>query len=421
MIRFLRNVRTRFWSGWSERLRGEALIVLLSRIATVGAGTVFVLLTARHLGPTGRGDIALAFTLAWATTSISDLGTSTSGRINLLRPDSDVDQADVLSLTFALIPLQAVLAVVAVAVMSAMSMDFSMQFSVAVVALCVATMTYNSAICLMYGLRRYRDVLMTDTGSAALQIVVLVCLLLGGRLTATSAVLAMAAGSALGAVMLVQRSGGLRHRSGDRTTRHWRGLITDGVSPMAGSIAMFVALRLDRFVLAIAVGSHSLGLFVVALAVPETLRVLPKAMGQVIADRGRSGIDSIDTARRHCRLVVLGYCAVLTVAAVLGWALIPAVFGEGFIEAREGLIIVTVAEAVLSVHMMDQALLIAFGRPYGIGVPQVVGALVTVVLTVIMIPRWGINGAAWACLLGYSALTVTSTIWTSYELRRLRS
>ena len=136
MIRFIRSAQTRLQLDWSGRLRGEALIVLLSRIATVGAGTVFVLLTARHLGPAGRGDIALAFTLAWATTSISDLGTSTSGRINLLRSDGDVNAADVLSLTFALVPLQAVLAVVAVVVVSAMSVDFSLQFRCQWISVC---------------------------------------------------------------------------------------------------------------------------------------------------------------------------------------------------------------------------------------------------------------------------------------------
>jgi Membrane protein involved in the export of O-antigen and teichoic acid len=184
---------------------------------------------------------------------------------------------------------------------------------------------------------------------------------------------------------------------------------------------MFVALRLDRLVLAIAVGSHSLGLFTVALAVPEALRVLPKAFGQVIADRGRSGIDSVDTARRNCRLVVAGHCAVLAVAASLGWLLVPAVFGEGFSGARDVLVVVTLAEAVLSVHLMDQALLVGFGRPYGIGIPQVVGAAVTIALDLIMIPKWGMQGAAWACLFGYLTLALTSTIWTNHELRRSRS
>ena len=421
MIRFIRSAQTRLQLGWSGRLRGEALVVFFSRIATVGAGTVFVLLTARHLGPAGRGDITLAVPLAWATTSVSDLGTSTSGRISLLRPDSGVNQADVLSLTFALVPLQALLAVVAVVVISAMSVDLSVQHSAAVVALCVATMLYNSVGFVLYGLRRYRDVLMTDVGSAALQIVVLAYLLVTDQLTTTSAVTAMAAASMVGALVLVARSGAFTGRTTDRLTRHWWKLIIEGLSPMVGSIAMFVGLRLDRLVLAVAVGSRSLGLFTIALAVPEALRVLPKAVGQVIADRGRSGIASVDTARRHCRLFIAGHCAVLTVAAAIGWVLLPVVFGEGFRGARDVLVIVTVAEAMLSIHLMDQALLVAFGRLHGIGVPQVVGALVTVVLTLTMIPQWGMNGAAWACLFGYSALALSSTVWTRRELKRVKS
>ena len=82
------------------------------------------------------------------------------------------------------------------------------------------------------------------------------------------------------------------------------------------------------------------------------------------------------------------------------------------------MVVVTLAEAVLSVHLMDQALLVGFGRPYGIGIPQVVGAVVTIALDLIMIPKWGMQGAAWACLFGYSALALTSTIWTNHELSR---
>jgi O-antigen/teichoic acid export membrane protein len=110
---------------------------------------------------------------------------------------------------------------------------------------------------------------------------------------------------------------------------------------------------------------------------------------------------------------------VLAAAALVGWLLLTVVFGKGFAESRDVLIIVTAAEAVLSVHLMHQALLVGFARPKGIGVPQVTGAVVMVALDLIMIPRWGMQGAAWAALFGYSALALTSTVWTNRELRRI--
>ena len=85
-------------------------------------------------------------------------------------------------------------------------------------------------------------------------------------------------------------------------------------------------------------------------------------------------------------------------------------------DARDVLLIVVVAEAVLSVHLMQQALLVGFGRSTGIGVPQVLGAIAMVVLDLMMIPPWGMLGAAWACLLGYGVLAITSTVWTNREL-----
>ena len=397
------------------------MLVLLARLANVGAGTVFVLLTARHLGPSGRGEIAIAFTLAWATTGVADLGTSTSGRISLLVPDSGVTARDVLSLTVVLIPLQAVLAASVVALLSLTSLNLSRGFGMAVVALSVATMMFHSTVSLVYGLRRYGDVLAVEAALAVFQIVVLAGLLWTDRLTTTSAVVGMTVGPVLGAVRLVQVSGAWRHSGAVRETSPWRTLILDGLSPMAGSISLFLALRLDRIVLAVVAGTRSLGLFTVALAVPETLRVLPKAVGQVVADRGRSGIDSVATARRHTRLFVAGHGVVLAGAAAVGWILLPVVFGEGFTDARDVLLVVTAAEAVLGVHLMHQALLVGFARPKGIGLPQVVGAVVMVVLVLVMIPTWGIQGAAWASLLGYTALAGTSTVWTNRELRRIKA
>jgi O-antigen/teichoic acid export membrane protein len=259
----------------------------------------------------------------------------------------------------------------------------------------------------------------TEASLAGVQIIVLAGLLLSGRLTTTSAVVTMAAGSVVGALWLVWVAGALQHGVRAWGTTRWRQLIIEGLSPMAGAVALFLALRLDRIVLAIAAGTYSLGIYTVALAIPETLRILPRAVGQVIADRCRSGIDSVATARRHTRLFVVGNSLVLAAAALVGWFLLSAVFGEGFGDSRDVLVVITVAEAVLSIHLMQQALLVGFGRPHGIGVPQVVGAVVMVALDLVMIPRWGMHGAAWAALFGYSALALTSTIWTNHELRRV--
>ena len=61
---------------------------------------------------------------------------------------------------------------------------------------------------------------------------------------------------------------------------------------------------------------------------------------------------------------------------------------------------------------------VSVARNTGIGVPQVVGAIAVVVLDLVMIPPWGMLGAAWACLLGYGVLAITSTVWTNRELGR---
>ena len=405
--------------GWFERLRGEVVIVLLSRMANAGVGFAFVVITARHLGPTGRGEIAVAFTIAWATASLANLGTPTSGRIRLLRPADPVGIYDVMSLTAALLPLQAFLAVAAVAVISLTSLQMTLGLSAAVVALSLATMLFNSVVFLLYGLRRYREVLVVEAILGVFEVAAVVGLLLSGHLTTTSAVLTMAIGSTLGSSWLVGRAKGSHVSAKHRVTTYWSTLISEGFYPMLGDITLFIALRFDRLVLATVAGADSLGLYVVALAIPETLRILPKAFGQVVADRGRSGQHTVEAVRRHGRLFVAGHFLVLGAAALVGSALLPVVCGEGFRNARDVLVIVTIAEALLSVHLMHQVLLVGFGRPRAIGLPQIVGGAVMVALDLVMIPEWGLHGAAWASVIGYAALATTSVMWTNRELLRI--
>ncbi len=78
---------------------------------------------------------------------------------------------------------------------------------------------------------------------------------------------------------------------------------------------------------------------------------------------GRSGVDTVDIAKRHVRLFVVGNCTLLAAGAVIGWLLLPTLFGVGFIESREILVVLCVAEVAMSVHPMGQAFLIGFGHP----------------------------------------------------------
>ena len=407
------------FTGWSGRTRGEAVLVLATRAVTAGSGVIFVLLTARHLGPTGRGEITIAFTIAYITAHLVSLGTTTSGRIHLLAPNDPVTANDFCSLTVALLPFQGALATVVIGVLSWTTLHTTTNFMLAVIGLSTATMMFRSAVSVLYGLRRYREVLVAETGIAVLEVGTLTLLLATGRLTTTTAVTTMAIGSALCAVWLVRQPDVLKRGWRDNASMaNWRTLIVDGVSPMVGGLLFFLALRIDRLILAIVAGADSVGLYTVALAFPETLRILPMAVGQVMADRGRSGIDSAALVRMRGRLAVMGYFLILGTATMVGWFLLPMVFGEGFREARDVLVIVTVAEAFLSVHLMQQVLLIGFGRPRSIGVPATVGGVVVIVLDLVMIPAWGIHGAAWAAVVGYGVLSLMSVLWTGRNLTK---
>ncbi|SVD13661.1 uncharacterized protein METZ01_LOCUS366515, partial [marine metagenome] len=200
-------------------------------MATVCGGLIFVLLTARSLGPSGRGEIVVAFTLAWLTTSIANLGTPISGRFHLLREGEQVRAIDVMLLTVLLLPVQVLLVLVSVGVMGLTVFEVSKNYLLTVIALSTVTMFLNSAVYVLYGLRQYRRVFVGEVGIILLQLMFLMALELTGRLSVESALIAMMTGSAVIAVWFVSQLELTLNRPIRDIVGNWRLLAVDGLSP----------------------------------------------------------------------------------------------------------------------------------------------------------------------------------------------
>jgi len=242
---------------------------------------------------------------------------------------------------------------------------------------------------------------------------------LTGRLSVESALIAMMTGSAVIAVWFVSQLELTLNRPIREIARNWRLLAVDGLSPMFGSILMLVSLRINRLILAVVAGASSVGILAVALMIPETLRMLPKAFGQVAADRGRHSINSAAEIRQLSKRFLIVYSILLVTMGLTGMAVLQSVFGQGFRSAAQFIPVAVVAEMFLATHLFSQALLEGFGRFNVIGRAQVIGGSVTVVLNIVLIHFWNIWGATVACLLGYGTLSVVSMVLSREELRRL--
>ena len=398
-------------SAW----KGETGLVAGTRLVVAVSGLWFVLLVTRNLGPVGRGEITIAFSLAWGAVIVGDLGVVTACRLRLLAGVGAADRGVHALAAGSMLGVQGALAGLGAVLFGLTGTDLGASVVVATVGLAVSIGAMRAASELGYGVRGYRWVSFVELGVAAGQVVASTGLWTVGRLSTTTAVIAMAIPHLVGAVVMGRRLGFVPSRIGTRVP--FRSLATDGLSSMLGSAAHYLAVRSNRLVVAGVLGARSAGEFAVAVTLPETLRLVPRAISQVLGDRLRSGETTLRDVRRPLILVILCYVVLQGVVAWVGPGLVTALFGETFTEVVEILPVLALAECLFAVSLVFGGLLKGLAHPSRIGVPDVVGAVVTVVVTTVVVGRWGISGAAWAAVAGAASMALVGGLWARVSLR----
>ena len=71
--------------GFLGRARGESVVVAVARLMSAGCSLLIAVISARHLGPTGRGEIVFVVTVSMLGSEFVSLGANVSGRIQVLR------------------------------------------------------------------------------------------------------------------------------------------------------------------------------------------------------------------------------------------------------------------------------------------------------------------------------------------------
>jgi O-antigen/teichoic acid export membrane protein len=164
--------------------------------------------------------------------------------------------------------------------------------------------------------------------------------------------------------------------------------------------------RLDQLLLSLLAPASSLGLYVVAVTYANVLQTLPGSAATVmlpeIVRQQQTGQAGACLAQWYRRALwtTLPVAAMLAVASIV---LLPLLFGRSF-EGAVPLVMVLIPATILLA--MNQLLSTAFrglGRP-GVGSKsELIGVGVTLVALVLLLPPYGVFGAATASLLAYAS------------------
>ena len=214
------------------------------------------------------------------------------------------------------------------------------------------------------------------------------------------------------------------HRRGSRMAgrpdrRLARSIVSFGLLGQVGGLVNLLNLRLDFLVLGALAGPAPLGVYAVASKFAELARLPALAVTWVSYPRmARMGpAVSARVARRQLpRLAGLGVLSAL-VLALAARPLLPAFYGSEFLASVPPAVIIAVGLVASPAGGLASGYLLGTRRPGTNSVLQAAGLVTTLVLDLVLIPPFGLLGAAVASALAYLVTDLT-TIFVVGHLTR---
>lgn len=383
---------------------------LVSTVLPAAAGVVSGIALARTLGPVGRGEFASVLIWPLLLGLLGDLGVGFALTYFVSREPARRDALWTVGCVVSLV-WGAVLAAAAIAILVprlSLSPASRIALEVALSVLPFALASHLHA-CLLLGLGHLKASNVIRASQVLLYAGTVVVLAAAGR----GAVLPY--GIAWASAHVVVGVGGFAYLVGVAGMRWswepalWRPVLGYGMRVYAGGFASQATLRLDQMLMSVMGLVVPLGIYAVAVAVASGVGPVFTALAVVVLHRVTRGGEDSAPAReiRHVlRLSLLAGLPLVLAGIVLAPVVVPLVFGASFRPSVVPTQILLAAAFFQGANAILGNSLRAVGRPGRSSVAESVGAVATIALLVVLLPRFGALGAAVSSLAAYAAVTL---------------
>jgi O-antigen/teichoic acid export membrane protein len=235
--------------------------------------------------------------------------------------------------------------------------------------------------------------------------ILILALFLSGRLSPATAVAAMVATQVLMAAILLCYTQRLVHwlHAAVVPLQLLRELASYSAVTYVANTVQFLVQRLDVFLISVMLDTVAVGLYSVAYGFAELLLMVPQRLAALflprVAGEG-SGTTMAGEVRLLTSVVFLGSAIVAALVAMLGPFAIRLLYGPRFAPSAVPLLLLLPGVCALSASSILAAFLAGRGQVTTNLRVTIAGLLLNAALNVVLIPRYGLAGAA-----GVSSLT----------------
>jgi O-antigen/teichoic acid export membrane protein len=217
---------------------------------------------------------------------------------------------------------------------------------------------------------------------------------LSGRATATSAALAFVAVTAVAACAAQVYAWRTLQGSIAPASHLTRPLLAYGAPTAVSTLPQWLNFRLDQLVMIVVLAPESVGLYVVAVAWSAAIQPFATVLAFTAVPALAGATDARQKAQRVYRSGAIVSASAAALLLVVTPVLFPAIFGEEFRAAVPAALIMVFTGAVAGLNAVGGECLRGLGRPRGHLAAECAGLAVTCAAVPVLIPVWGILGAA---------------------------
>ena len=184
-----------------------------------------------------------------------------------------------------------------------------------------------------------------------------------------------------------------------------------------GNMLWLMNLRFDFVLLGALTSPAVLGIYAVASKFAELMRLVPTAINYVLYPRfARLGVrDATTEARRLLPRATALTLVMAPMVAVLCYIALPILYGPAFRGAIVPAEIITLGLAIEGAAAVSSAFLLGSGKPGLNSLGMGVGAIITVTMDIILIPKFGALGGAITSAVTY-VVTALMLTYVAYRV-----
>jgi O-antigen/teichoic acid export membrane protein len=401
------------WIG--TQLREPYVQLLASQLLTGGVALAANILMVRSMSPTGRGEVALMLQVVYLATQVLLLGTERS----FVASYHNVAPADAVRAYARLLVIPCAVSVAAAAVFAVVAPHrLNPGLGIVVLLACYAIVEAASlairAVAVAVG--RVTDFLYARVVESLLLLAILCALYVGHVSHPGVWVTGYLLAGTVPTVVYVVKWLRLPPSAATPVEAGQNRLVRrEGLTLFPAALSNMAMLRVDRLALPVFASTSALGLYASVATMTELLAWPLRAFADSRLGRWRASHKGGKLNTRPVVVAATVYSLVVApVMAAALYLLIVPLFGEAYAPAKVVVVPLVAAAGLYAISRVSLGLLIAKGHGALVSAAEISGFAVSFAAYVLLIPHYGILGAAYGSLIGYGACLLFALVTSRF-------